>query len=340
MKKIVNSVFITLLLFCSCNGGSLSPNLNKLNLVGKTNNIKDGTTIYIVDIVTNQKLDSVTINNNAFEFEEALKNSPKHIYLHTKDYSEARMLWVENEEMLFDASKSNFENAKISGSVTQMEYELFLRQIDTIKSDEKQEDMAKTFIQKYPNSRFSISMLAGYSPNWDKQEVKELFHLMSNENKNSLYGAQVTKYLSLNKKHHIGDKFTDFEMNTPQDIAIKLSENLGKVTLLEFWASWCGPCRKQNPELVNIYHKYNDKGFEIFAVSLDFSKDSWQEAIEQDKLIWHHVSDLKGRNSTAGLIYGVNAIPDNYLIDENGNIIGQYLWGEKLAKIIEEELAH
>lgn len=127
-------------------------------------------------------------------------------------------------------------------------------------------------------------------------------------------------------------------MKNPSGETVKLSKKLGQVTLLEFWASWCGPCRAHNPGLVKTYNKYHTAGFDILSVSLDYLGEEWEKAIEKDSLTWSHVSDLKGRNSTAGMIYGVNAIPDNFLIDADSIIIAKYLWGDVLNKAIENEL--
>jgi thiol-disulfide isomerase/thioredoxin len=120
--------------------------------------------------------------------------------------------------------------------------------------------------------------------------------------------------------------------------SLKLSEIKGKTILLEFWSSWCSPCRKENPNLVKTYKKFKPKGFEIFAVSLDEDKNSWLKAIEKDRLNWKHVSDLKGDGNEASLIYGINGIPDNFLIAENGEIIGRDLRGEELDKKLTEVL--
>ena len=130
----------------------------------------------------------------------------------------------------------------------------------------------------------------------------------------------------------------DFFRENSIDSLKKLSELKGKVILLEFWASWCGPCRQENPNLVKTYKNFKPKGFEIFAVSLDENKESWLRAIEKDNLNWEHVSDLKGDRNEASLIYGVNGIPDNFLIAENGEIIGRNLRGDKLNRILKEIL--
>ncbi len=130
----------------------------------------------------------------------------------------------------------------------------------------------------------------------------------------------------------------DFEMEDPNGEIRKLSDFEGKLVLLEFWSSNCIPCRKENPNLVKTYEKFNPKGFEIFAVSQDIKKESWLKAIEKDSLPWIQVSDLKGHENSASLIYGVHAIPDNFLIDRNGIIIERDIRGERLNAKLKELL--
>ncbi len=101
---------------------------------------------------------------------------------------------------------------------------------------------------------------------------------------------------------------------------IHLSDLKGKVVLIDFWASWCGPCRKNNPHLVRLYNKYHEKGFEIFGVSIDDHADAWKEAVKHDKLSWVQVNDSKGWDAPSALIYDVNAIPASFLLDKNGTI--------------------
>jgi len=106
---------------------------------------------------------------------------------------------------------------------------------------------------------------------------------------------------------------------------------------LDFWASWCGPCRVENPNVVALYEKYKDKGFTVFSVSFDTKEENWLQAIEKDGLVWDaHVSDLKGWKSEAGQTYRINAIPTTFLIDENGTIIARDLRGKKLAEKLSE----
>jgi len=137
----------------------------------------------------------------------------------------------------------------------------------------------------------------------------------------------------------IGMPFKDFEQADPNDSLISLSSKIGvKLLLVDFWASWCGPCRDENPNIVAIFNDYKSKGFDVFGVSFDSNYDKWLEAIAADKLSWTHVSDLKGWGNEAGKLYGVQAIPHSVLIDENGIIIAKNLKGDKLREKVAELL--
>lgn len=134
----------------------------------------------------------------------------------------------------------------------------------------------------------------------------------------------------------IGNVAPDIVMNDPNGKEIKLSSLRGKVVLLDFWASWCGPCRQENPNNVKLYKQYKDKGFEIYGVSLDKKMEDWTGAIMQDQLTWIHVSDLKFWNSSAAAAYKVEAIPATFLLDKDGKILAKNLRGEELSAFLKK----
>lgn len=136
----------------------------------------------------------------------------------------------------------------------------------------------------------------------------------------------------------VGSEAPEIAMKMPNDTTLALSSLRGKYVLIDFWASWCGPCRKENPNVVRMYYKFKDKGFDIFSVSLDQEKESWVKAIEKDGLPWHHVSDLQFWNSAAAAAYGVQGIPATFLLDKEGKVIAKYLRGEDLERKLEEVL--
>lgn len=142
--------------------------------------------------------------------------------------------------------------------------------------------------------------------------------------------ASLSSQLEGAKSFMKGATAPDFTMNTPEDEPLSLSNLRGKVVLVDFWASWCGPCRKENPNVVRLYNKYKDQGFEVLGVSLDRQKKRWLQAIEKDGLGWKHVSDLKGWSNQAAQLYSVRSIPHTVLLDREGRIIARNLRGNML----------
>lgn len=205
-------------------------------------------------------------------------------------------------------------------------------------SEKEKTSQEKLYVRKNPNSIISAHILSVYGSTWGKDTTTVLYNRLSDELKNSSYGKSIHNFISLNKDIKIGDKYIDFSQEDTQNKLAKLSDFTGKIVLLEFWGSWCGPCRKSNPELVKIYNEFKAKGFEIFGVGAETKREIWLKAIEHDKLTWTNVTDLKGDKNEAALIYGVSYYPTNFLIDKTGTIIARDLKGDKLRRKLKELL--
>jgi len=150
----------------------------------------------------------------------------------------------------------------------------------------------------------------------------------------------IKKDAEENEKFLIGAKAPDFTQTDTNGVAVSLTSLQGKYVLVDFWASWCKPCRAQNPSLLRLYQKYNDKGFTILGVSLDSKKDAWLKAIHNDKLEWQQVSDLNLWKNAVAKQYKITYVPQNYLLDTHGVIIGKNLNEDELNEVLEKELTH
>jgi len=311
---------------------------SSFELSGKTSGMEDRTKLFLIKQEADEMLDSVIVKDNAFVFNTKIESFPTRVLLLTEDYRQYKFIWLENNKMTFDASESDFVNAKIEGSETQQLSFMLDEQTKDLEEPERMK-IEQDFVKQYPDCVISVSLLEIYATTWGKQKTAELFELFSDENKNSSYGKKVAEFIELNKSLQIGDEFVDIEMPDTQGNLKKLSDLKGKVILLQFWGSWCRGCRQENPNLVKTYQKYKDMGFEIFAVAMEKDKSKWIEAIKKDELTWTNVSEINGEDYSARLIYGISEYPSNFLIDQNGIIVAQNLRGEQLDKEIKQTLS-
>jgi thiol-disulfide isomerase/thioredoxin len=198
----------------------------------------------------------------------------------------------------------------------------------------------QNYITNFPNSFVSLFLLNSYWEVYGRERSQSYLQSMSNPLQNhSLAKGLVAEWKNreeTEKKTELGVLSMDFSQKDTTDQLISLSSFKGKYVLIDFWASWCGPCRQESPVLVKAYEKYRAKGFDILSVSLDEDKNKWIGAIKKDNLSWTHVSDLKGNENQAALLYGVKSIPANFLIDPQGKIIAKGLRGADVERKLQE----
>ncbi|HEY8780106.1 MAG TPA: TlpA disulfide reductase family protein [Mucilaginibacter sp.] len=199
----------------------------------------------------------------------------------------------------------------------------------------------KLFILANPDSYLSLLALNSVGgPSPDPAELDPLYDSLSQRLKDTETAKVFKKSLDVLRNTAIGVMAPDFSQNDVNGAPVKLSSFRGKYVLLDFWASWCGPCRQENPNVVKVYNKYKDKNFTILSVSLDKAdgRNAWIEAIKNDGLTWTQVSDLKFWNNQVAALYAITSIPANFLIDPNGKIIARDLRGDDLETKLGEVL--
>jgi len=229
-----------------------------------------------------------------------------------------------------------FEAARVAGN-TALAATLDKR-IDSIY-DVAKEEIYGSYLKSNPHSPLALMTLQRYAGGEiDPKKILPLFESLSDEAKNSTVGKAFRERIENADKMAIGKDAIDFTQNDTAGHPVKLSSFRGKYVLLDFWASWCVPCREENPNVVKAYGKYHPRGFEVVSVSLDRpgDKDKWLKAIHDDKLTWTNVSDLQFWSNAVAQSYGIQAVPQNFLIDPQGKIVGRNLRGEELEKKLDD----
>lgn len=277
-------------------------------------------------------IDSAKIVNGKFYFKGNVKRPD--LFGLTLDREESfspYYIFIENNPIQVGIDTANLRSAIITGSASQNLFEKYRSKFDEFKID--------SLIKANPSSTVAAYILyRNFATSLTPAELEADLTLFDPSLAGLSYLKELKEIVAIKKRVDAGKPAVDFSAFSPDGKTLKLSNYFGNYLLLDFWASWCGPCRRENPNLVKIYNKYKAKGFNIFAVSLDQKKESWTAAIAKDNLTWTHVSDLKFWDSAPAKLYAVRTIPSNFLIDPSGRIIAHNLSGEELEQKLEELL--
>ncbi len=317
-----------------------------------------------ISVDTADVVDGVATLKGAVEY-------PGDYYLSVVGQRPKLVVFVENAKMEITGKIDSLYNANVTGSKTHDEYKVINNQIneitqkymalyqqsreavaqgDTVKAEQLMEQvneiyasvdkLQEDFVKNNPASYVTPYFLSNIQYSKEVEELDSMVSALDPKLDIVPSVIRLKEQVAKLKTVAVGQTAPDFTQNDPDGNPVKLSDiySQNELTLVDFWASWCGPCRAENPNVVAVYNEFKDKGFGILGVSLDKSKEDWLKAIDDDKLTWAHVSDLAYWENAASQLYGINSIPSNLLLDKTGKIIAKNKRGEELRTVVSEML--
>lgn len=312
-----------------------------INSVFKTDSVKAINDIFTWKVNLNgPQLISLVMDNHSYSYFVG----PGHSKLTgTKDGSQSFKLTgspmqddaIAFSEFIKDLTDQESLISNAYGKASPQEKEALEKKREALKIQKKAR--ANQFIVDHPKSFFSIYLITSRT-SYGYAEVKPLYDKLDASAKQTEAGKKLSQMLEVLKKSLIGNQMADFIQADTSGKQVKLSSFKGKYVLVDFWASWCGPCRAENPNVLKVYNAYKDKGFTVVGISLDDKAANWKKAIRDDQMPWTQLSDLKGWKNEISTSYGIQGIPSNLLIDPSGKIIAKDLRGVMLENKMKELL--
>jgi thiol-disulfide isomerase/thioredoxin len=334
-------------------------------LSGKLDGLPDAEKVYLVtakDNLPDTVGVSITKNGN-YSFKGAVPLEADWYFIKLSNQKDYVRLFLDNSRIEIHGKLSEWPKAIVKGSGAHDDYLLFsaanqpvqeeikvLQQAIgenasgtkgadlTLKLDDAKARLQKIwllYINQHPNSLYTPFLILR-NPKYPSAERQTLYGQLTDRVKASNYGVKVKEQVlealkSDNLK--LGGEAPDFVSKTPkgESLSLKAVVGQGKLTLIDFWASWCAPCRQETPNLLKVYQAFHDKGFNILSVSFDANRKDWTDAINKDSMLWYHVSDLKFRDAEVHRIYKLNAVPAYVLLDQNGKILAMDMAGSGVA---------
>ena len=370
MKRILCLGLLALVFSCTESKKGLS-------VSGELSGFKPNDMVYVNTVSDANRpivIDSVPLVEGKFSINLPSPENKDFYFLSFATSTKGNILFIsENKSLQIKADINDLRGAKITGGTENNVFVDFLSQIkaqsDVSKSIENDNNIARKnadypglqaaqkrkdsltnagkqmrlkILADHPNSVTAVMALTDLVSLKliNATEARSYLEKFSPELKESRLGRSLETSISsiVETTNKIGDKVANFTAPSLSGKPLSLNDNLGKITILDFWASWCRPCRAENPNVVRIYNKYKSKGLEIIGISFDQKEEKWQNAVDNDGLTWKHVSNLKGWKEPLGKPFGVRSIPTTYLLDQNGVIIAKNLRGVALENKIAELL--
>lgn len=362
MRNIVIALVVALSMI-ACQGKK-----DSFSIKGTIAGVETGK-VYLQKVVDGrpQSIDTADVVDGKFEFTGKMEIPDFRILrLNEQDYF--AQFFLENSNVKMVASKDSLLSTKITGSPSHDIFKTYLDEVEKMNKElvkiqeryqsamasgnsdeakkaeidynafmENNKVFTKNFVKENNTSAVAAYItLVQLSSQIESAELDSIVSKFPQEIGQSEYVIKLKEIADGLRKTAVGVLAPDFTMNDPEGKPLQLSSLRGKVVMIDFWASWCGPCRRENPNVVKLYQQYHDKGFEILGVSLDQTKEEWVKAIQEDQLSWLHVSDLQYWQNSAARLYAVNSVPQTFLLDKDGKIIARGLRGENLASKLNE----